>query len=129
MKIIGTGIDAVEIGRFEHAVKEKEEKFLQRIFTSEELKYIGTRKARFVHMAGRFAAKEAVKKALPDGARIGLSWADIEILNNEDGKPYVRLHGEAEQLAKENGPFEVLVSISHTRNTAISNAMVVKNGT
>ncbi|MGB2630867.1 MAG: holo-ACP synthase [Candidatus Omnitrophota bacterium] len=128
MNIIGTGIDAVEIERFEKAVKEKEGKILQRIFTLEELKYVGGKRARFMHMAGKFAAKEAVKKALPDGARIGLSWADIEILNGEDGKPYVRLHGEAERLAKEKGPFKVLVSISHTRNTAISNAMVVKNG-
>ena len=128
MNIIGTGIDAVEIERFEKAVKEKEEKILQRIFTPEELKYVGGKRARFMHMAGKFAAKEAVKKALPDGARIGLSWADIEILNSEDGKPYVRLHGEAERLAMEKGPFKVLVSISHTRNTAISNAMVVKNG-
>jgi holo-[acyl-carrier protein] synthase len=128
MNIIGTGIDAVEISRFEKAMREKEEKFLQRIFTGDELKYVNGRRGRFMHMAGRFAAKEAVKKALPDGAKIGLNWADIEILNGTDGKPYVRLHGEALRLAEENGPFEVLVSISHTRNVAISNAMVVKNG-
>ena len=129
MSIIGTGIDAVDIARFEKAVKEKENRFLQRIFTQEELRYIDTKRTRVVHMAGKFAAKEAVKKALPDGARIGLSWSDIEILNSQDGKPYVRLHGEAERLAEEKGPFTVLVSISHTRSTAISNAMVVKNGT
>lgn len=128
MSINGIGVDAVEIDRFERAVREKGERFLQRVFTREELKYVDGKKTRFVHMAGKFAAKEAVKKALPDGARIGLNWADIEILNSEDGKPYVKLHGEAEQLAREMGPLEVLISISHTRNVAISNAMVVKNG-
>jgi holo-[acyl-carrier protein] synthase len=128
MSIIGTGIDVVEVDRFEKAVKEKEDKFLHRIFTPEELEYAGGKKTRFMHMAGKFAAKEAVKKAIPDGAKIGLSWSDIEILNNSDGKPYVRLHGEAERLAKGNGSVTVLVSISHTRNVAVSNAMVVKNG-
>jgi holo-[acyl-carrier protein] synthase len=127
MNIIGTGIDAVEIDRFEKAAREKGEKFLERIFTRKEMEYVDAKKVRFMHLAGKFAAKEAVKKALPDGARIGLNWSEIEILNGMDGKPFVRLHGEAERLAKENGPFEVLVSISHTRNTAISNAMVVRN--
>jgi holo-[acyl-carrier protein] synthase len=129
MSIIGTGIDVVEIGRFEKAVREKEDKFLCRIFTPEELKYVDAKKTRFMHLAGKFAAKEAVKKAIPDGAKIGLNWSDIEILNGSDGKPYVRLHGEAERLAKKNGLGKVLVSISHTRDVAVSNAMVVKNDT
>jgi holo-[acyl-carrier protein] synthase len=128
VNILGTGIDIVDINRFEKAAKEKGEKFLRRIFTPEELKITDAKKTRFVHMAGKFAAKEAVKKAIPDGAKIGLNWRDLEILNSSDGKPYVRLHGEAELLVKKNGPFRVLVSISHTRDAAVSNAMVVKDG-
>ena len=129
MNIVGTGIDIIDISRFGKAAEEKGEKFLQRIFTEEELKYVNGKKTRFMHMAGKFAAKEAVKKAIPDGARIGLNWSDIEILNSDDGKPYVRLHGEAEQLVKEKGPLRVFVSISHTRDAAVSNAMVVKDDT
>ena len=80
-------------------------------------------------MAGKFAAKEAVKKALPDGAKIGLAWADIEILNYGDGKPYVRLHGEARNIQEEEGLSDIIVSISHTKDIALSNAMAVKYGT
>ena len=128
MDILGIGIDAVEIGRFRKAAEERGEKFLEKIFTAKELEYAGAKRAAFVHMAGKFAAKEAVKKALPDGARIGLNWADIEILNNEDGKPYAVLHGQAKRLAEKFGISDVLVSISHTKDLATSNAMAVKNG-
>jgi len=79
-----------------------------------------------MHMAGKFAAKEAVKKALPDGARIGLNWPEIEILNDEDGKPYTCLHGTAKGLLKEHGLESVLVSISHTKEVAVSNAIGVE---
>ena len=128
MDILGIGIDAVEICRFRKAAEDRGGRFLEKIFTANELEYAGSKRASFVHMAGKFAAKEAVKKALPDGARIGLNWADIEILNNEDGKPYAVLHGQAKQLAEKFGVSEVLVSISHTKDLAASNAMAVKNG-
>lgn len=128
MDILGIGIDAVEISRFKKAAEERGEKFLGKIFTAKELEYAGSKRASYVHMAGKFAAKEAVKKALPDGARIGLNWADIEILNNEDGKPYAVLHGHARRLAEKFGISGVLISISHTKDLATSNAMAVKNG-
>ena len=81
-----------------------------------------------MHMAGKFAAKEAVKKALPNGREVGLNWFDIEILNGHDGKPFVELHGRAKKLMDEFNLSHVLVSVSHTDKTAISNAMVVKHG-
>ncbi len=128
MDILGIGIDAVEISRFRKAAEERGEKFLEKIFSARELQYVDAKRASYIHMAGKFAAKEAVKKALPDGARIGLNWADIEILNNEDGKPYAVLHGHARQLAEKFGVSDVLISISHTKDLATSNAMAVKNG-
>jgi holo-[acyl-carrier protein] synthase len=128
MKIAGIGIDSVEIKRFERIVEDKGEEFLKRIFTPDEIEYSWTKKARMVHMAGKFAAKEAVKKALPDGAKIGLNWKDIEILNSADGKPYARLHGEARRLMEEFSLTNVLVSISHTHEVAVSNAMAVTDG-
>ncbi len=128
MNIAGIGIDAVEIERFERIAKEKGERFLERVFTSREMEYAASKKARFIHMAGKFAAKEAVKKALPNGAEIGLRWPDIEILNTEDGEPYAILHGEAGRLMKEFRLTRVLVSVSHTRGIAVSNAVVMKNG-
>ncbi len=128
MNIAGIGIDAVNIERFHKAVGQRGEGFLRRIFTPKELEYGGTKKAYSAHMAGKFAAKEAVKKALPDGARIGLNWLDIEILNSGDGKPHAVLHGQARELMEKFNLSQVFVSISHTRDLATSNAMVVKNG-
>jgi len=128
MNVVGIGIDTVDVKRFEKAVKERGENFIKRIFTRREISYADTKKDCFTHMAGKFAAKEAVKKALPEGARIGLSWPDIEILNSEDGKPYTCLHGQAEDIMKKFGLLKVMVSISHTNLVAVANAVVVKNG-
>lgn len=128
MNIAGIGIDTVYIKRFKKAVDEYGKLFLDKIFTDKEQEYAGTKKSFFMHMAGKFAAKEAVKKALPDGARVGLAWSDIEILNDESGKPYTVLHGNARELMKEFNLKEVFVSISHTKDLATSNAVAVNHG-
>ncbi len=127
MNVEGIGIDVVDIERFSRASERFGDRFLERIFTERELEYAGAKKESSEHMAGKFAAKEAVKKALPDGAEIGLNWLQIEILNSGDGKPYVVLHGAAKRLMEKFGLSHVLVSISHTRTLAASNAMAVKN--
>ncbi|MFC1570353.1 holo-ACP synthase [Candidatus Omnitrophota bacterium] len=129
MSVAGIGIDVVDITRFKNAVEQRGDGFLKKIFTQEELDYASVKPGYIMHMAGKFAAKEAVKKALPDGADIGLNWPDIEILNSDDGKPYVCLHGEAKNLMEKFKLSHVFVSISHTRDVATSNAMVVTNGT
>ena len=129
MNVVGIGIDAVEISRFKKAIDQRGEGFLSKVFTRQELEYAENKKAAYMHMAGKFAAKEAVKKALPDGAEIGLAWADIEILNGEDGKPYSLLHGQAKKIMEKFNLSRVLVSISHTRDLATSNAVVVSDGT
>lgn len=128
MNIVGIGIDAVKIERFKKAVSKNGENFLKRIFTEKELEYCTSKAAWAVHMSGKFAAKEAVKKALPNGIDIGLNWFDIEILNGKDGKPYAVLHGRAEKVAKKFHISQVLVSISHTRELAVSNAIGVTSG-
>ena len=129
MSIAGIGIDIVDIERFKNIMDEKGEKFAEKVFTREELEYFSGKKIKYIHMAGKFAAKEAVKKALPNGAEIGLNWSEIEILNQEDGKPYARLHGRAKKVAEECNIRQVIVSVSHTKGMAVSNALVVKNGT
>ncbi|MFH1395261.1 MAG: holo-ACP synthase [Candidatus Omnitrophota bacterium] len=128
MNVSGIGIDAVDIGRFKKAIEEWGESFLKKIFTQREIEYGGTKKSYAMHLAGKFAAKEAVKKAIPNGAEIGLNWAQIEILNGEDGKPYACLHGRAEELMEKYNLSKIYVSISHTDKLAISNAVGVKNG-
>lgn len=126
MNILGIGIDTVDIGRFRKAVEQRGEVFLNKIFTENELSYVSKKRFSYMHMAGKFAAKEAVKKALPEGAGIGLNWPEIEVLNSEDGKPYTVLHGHAEKIMQKFGITRVFVSISHTDDIATSNAMVVK---
>ena len=129
MSVIGIGIDAVSIERFKDAAETRGEHFLRKIFTEKEIEYAGTKKAQYMHMAGKFAAKEAIKKALPEGSKIGLNWPEIEILNSQEGKPYAVLHGRAKEVADKFNINEILVSISHTEDLATSNAMAVKNGT
>ncbi|HNX90459.1 MAG TPA: holo-ACP synthase [Candidatus Omnitrophota bacterium] len=131
MNVIGLGIDSVDVKRIAAACRDKKKKFLKKIFTDDELRHAAgkrNKKVYFMHLAGKFAAKEAVKKALPDGADIGMAWYDIEILNDKRGKPYVRLHGGAEKIMKKFKLTRVLVSISHTDDIAVSNAVVIKNG-
>lgn len=128
MNIAGIGIDALEVKRFSEVVKRHGHNFIKRIFTERELEHASNKRQFAIHMSGKFAAKEAVKKALPDGANIGLFLADIEILNHEDGKPYVILHGRAKKIQEMFQITKVLVSISHTKKLATANAMVVKNG-
>ena len=129
MNIVGIGIDAVSVERFARTVEKRGKEFLSKIFTAKELEYAGNKRGYYMHMAGKFAAKEAVKKALPNGSVIGLNWFNIEILNSEDGKPYVVLHGEAKELEEKFNLSQIFVSISHTKDIAASNALVVKNGT
>ncbi|KJJ83429.1 Holo-[acyl carrier protein] synthase [Candidatus Omnitrophus magneticus] len=123
--ILGIGIDALSIPRFSAAVEKNSKKFFKKIFTAEEIEHGKTKKIISTHMAGKFAGKEAVKKALPEGALIGLKWRDIEILNNKDGKPYVILHGRARKLKEKYKVSEIFISISHTDDTAIANAVVI----
>jgi holo-[acyl-carrier protein] synthase len=127
MNVEGIGIDIVDIKRFAFAAEKRGRNFLRKIFTEKELEYAETRKFSHAHMAGKFAAKEAVKKALPDGARIGLNWPEIEILNHPDGKPYVTLYGRALDIMNEFNLTRVIVSVSHTNDIATSNAMAVRD--
>ena len=128
MSVVGIGLDIVDIKRFGRIVQERGKSFLEKIFTEKELKYAENKKFFHAHMAGKFAAKEAVKKALPEGERIGLRWTDIEVLNHADGKPYVELYGQALEIMRDFKLTRVLVSVSHTDDIATSNSMVVKDG-
>jgi holo-[acyl-carrier protein] synthase len=127
MNIAGIGIDAVNVTRFKQGAEEHGEHFLAKIFTEKERDHASTKQIYYRHMAGKFAAKEAVKKALPSGAEIGLRWTDIEILNHDDGRPYAVLHGHASRLMKRYKLEQVFVSISHTKDLATANAVVMQN--
>jgi len=116
--IIGTGVDITEVKRLREAVEKWGEAFLNRVFTKEELENAETRGSLYQHLAGRFAAKEAVFKALGDAE---LSWRDVQILNDKEGKPCCRI------LNGRNKKIDVHISISHVKNYAVANAIITQN--
>ena len=112
------GIDIVEINRIRHAVETWGEKFLTRIFTEQEISYCAGQKGfRYPSLAARFAAKEAVSKALGLGRGGGIRWLDVEVFNGPNLKPLVRLHGKALKAALGKG---LSVSLSHSRDYAVA---------
>ena len=114
MSRIPIGIDIIEIYRIEQAMLSWQNSFLRRIYTGSELETCRNVASR---LATRFAAKEAVMKALSTGT-IGLNWRDIEVLSGNDGVPSIRLHGRACEKAREMGVKEFSVTMSHSRQYA-----------
>ena len=117
-----TGVDIIEVERIRRSAQRYGEQFYQRLFTPAEREYCGER---YVALAARFAAKEAVVKAL--GTGIGnITWVNIEIVNDSRGRPGVTLHDAAAERAAQLGLTEWSVSLSHTNEHAI--AFVVATG-
>jgi holo-[acyl-carrier protein] synthase len=119
--ILRTGVDLVEIARIEEVIARHGKHYLDRIYTSAELEYCGRRAE---SLAGRFAAKEAVAKAL--GCGIGdITWKEIEILGDEQNAPTLTLSGGAEKMAKEIGLTAWSVSISHSQSHSVAMAVAI----
>ena len=120
--IIGIGVDIIEIGRVRQAIRNNKN-FLSKLFTEREIDCFISRNMNSEVIAGNFAAKEAVSKALGTGMR-GFSFKDIEILRNELGKPEVILHNGANlignKLVENNNSLRVHLSISHNNSSAIA---------
>jgi holo-[acyl-carrier protein] synthase len=112
------GVDLVEIARIERAATRLGQRFLKRVYTERELEYC---RGRGPQLAARFAAKEAAAKILGTGLwREGVSWQQIEVVNDANGKPRLNLSGEAAQRATQLGLREWSVSLSHSRGDAIA---------
>jgi len=124
-QILGTGVDIIETARVEEAVEKFGDRFLQRCFWPEEVAYCRSMKFPFVHLAARFAAKEAVSKAFGTGIGEQLGWKDLEIRKRNSGEPYIVLHGKGKQLAAARGVREIFVSLSHCRQYAAAHAVIV----
>ena len=115
------GTDIIEISRIKDAIEKNGEAFLNRIFTENEIKYCEAHNAaKYQHYAARFSAKEAVSKFLGTGFIGEFDWKDIEILNNEFGKPEVNLKGKALELFKSLKYSEISISMSHCKEYATS---------
>ena len=116
MPHVAVGIDLIAISRVQRVLDRHDERFLRRVYTPEEVAFC---RGRVPELAARFAAKEAVMKALGTGAR-GLAWREIEILPNRRGKPLIYLHGRARQRGETIGVRALDVSLTHDADLAIA---------
>ena len=125
MNILGIGTDIVECLRIAQMIERHGELFITRVYTEYEIDYCRQRKAATQHFAGRWAAKEAILKALGTGWVRGLSWRDMEIRNERSGRPTAAFRGGARDLVERKGISDVMVSISHCRSHATALAIAM----
>ena len=124
MSVIGIGTDIVKVSRIKCLLKKHGESFAQRILHENELQIFQQRKTSKYYLAKRFAAKEALAKALGTGIAKGISFEEIEVINNDDGKPELILHGAALALANKLGVENLFISLSDEKKYAIAYVIV-----
>jgi holo-[acyl-carrier protein] synthase len=118
--IRGIGTDIVELGRIARIYEEQKERFLRRVFTDAEREYFTQWKDPTPRIAGRFAAKEAVMKALGTGWSNGVTWRDIEVLRRPGGQPEVLLSGRCLEIFESIDAEKIHCTITHSRTTAMA---------
>lgn len=121
--ILGIGADIIECLRIAQMIERHGELFIQRVYTDHEIGYCSTKKAATQHYAGRWAAKEAVLKALGTGWVRGIAWRDVEIRHKAGGAPTVVLRGGAKEVFDRTGIAQMHISISHCRTHAVAYAI------
>jgi len=126
MKIVGIGTDITECARIEKMIQRHGAHFLEHVFTEGEICYSSSKKRSAEHFAGRWAAKEAGLKALGTGWIGGISWKDVEVVNEIGGRPRIVLSGGALKIAEQLGITEIQISISHCASHAIAYAVAVR---
>src|SRR5450631_3034165 len=122
--ILGIGIDLIEVARIESSYERFGERFLDRILLPGEISYCLSHKKPGPFLAARFAAKEAISKAFGTGIGAQLGWQDMEVKRRESGEPYVVLHGRGAELLARRGGRVVLISLSHTQESAAAVAVL-----
>ncbi len=126
--IYGTGIDIIEIGRIEKSLEKYSGKFEEKIFTSKEIAYCRSKAHPARHFAARFAVKEAVLKSLGTGMTGGISWKDLEILNEEySGRPFLTITGRGKEIFDRLQLKAIHISISHDNRYAVAQAIAESN--
>ena len=120
---ISCGVDIIEISRIKKSIEESEDRFLQRVYTDKEIEYCESKnKQKYQHYAARFAAKEAVFKAISNKLenKYDIEWKNIEIINDKEGRPYINfIDIEIKEID------QIDISISHCREYAVANAVAI----
>ena len=118
--IKGIGVDIVELKRFQDLLDKGKEAFINRHFTRDEIACCNIKMKRYVHYAGKFAAKEAIYKALHLTWKKGFQWKHISITNNEHGSPEATLSDTVKEIASTQHINEIHLSISHSNEYAVA---------
>jgi holo-[acyl-carrier protein] synthase len=122
--IVGTGIDIIEVARIGEAIERFGPRFLERIYTSVEIRYCQSKHNATERFAARFAAKEAALKALGTGWRLGVQWKDVEVRREAGGRPTIDFSGKAAEVAARLGARRTSLSLSHTAEQAIAQVIL-----
>jgi len=122
--IVGMGVDIAEVPRIGQSIERFGARFLERIFTSGEMRYCDPKANRVERYAARFAAKEAAMKALGTGWNHGVRWVDCEVVRMPGGRPTMAFHGKAAEFAAKLGVKNTALSISHTADQAIAQVIL-----
>ena len=122
--ITGSGIDLTEIARIQHAVDRYGRRFLDRVYLPDEQAYCLRKRNSTESFAARFAAKEAAAKALGTGISHGVSWLEIEVVREPSGRPTLRFHGRAAEIAERHGVVRANLSLTHTSGLAAASVVL-----
>jgi len=122
--ILGTGVDLAEVPRIRAAIERHGGRFIERIYTPPEIAYVERKANRFERYAARFAAKEAGMKAIGTGWRRGVTWRDFEVVNLPSGRPTLRLHGVASEIAQQLGVRQISLSLTHTAELGMAHVIL-----
>jgi holo-[acyl-carrier protein] synthase len=125
--IIGSGIDLVEIKRIQQSLERYGQRFLNRVYTAAEQAYCMRKRKSAESLAARFAAKEAGAKALGTGISRGVNWLEIEVSREPGGRPTLRFHGRAAEIARYLGVAHTALSLTHTAELSMA-SVVLEDG-
>jgi len=122
--IVGTGIDIAEVGRIEQSIQRFGRRFVERVFTPDEIRYCESKANKAERYAGRFAAKEAAMKAIGTGWNRGVTWHDVEVQRVPGSRPTIAFHNKAAEFFRSLGAVRAHLSITHTKDSAMAQVIL-----
>jgi holo-[acyl-carrier protein] synthase len=122
--IVGTGIDIAEVDRIANSIQRFGRRFLERVFTPDEILYCESKANKVERYAARFAAKEAAMKAIGTGWNYGVAWRDVEVRRAPRGRPTIEFHNKAGEFFRRIGAARAHLSITHTKDSAMAQVIL-----